>query len=433
MQTDQLSPILYTEIIGFIIALGVCALFSFLETSVTALRLFKLKELEQTTKRYKRILQTLEKHPHQVIITILIANNLANVTAAALITNIMEKVFTAFNLSGGLGFSVGIGLGTFCILLFGEVIPKNIAKLHGEKLLRSTMWITNFTYYLLYPFVRLLIQFSNFFVSLFGGATESTESVVSEHEIRFLINYVNEKGLLEAEKTQMLQSIFNLSNKQVKEIMVPDIDVVLLDSHTKVEDALEMFIKYGYSRFPVYKESPDNVIGMLYQKDLLHVILTKENKTVIDLIRPILFVPESMKINQLLRELRDQRMHIAMVINEHGSITGLVTLEDVLEEIVGEIRDEYEVVTEKIIQLEPHNWLVDAGVDLERLSELLAIEFEAEDAVTLGGFLTEQLQHLPKKGERVSYAGYTFQVQKASPKRVIQVLIFKESTPVKLQ
>jgi CBS domain containing-hemolysin-like protein len=135
-----------------------------------------------------------------------------------------------------------------------------------------------------------------------------------------------------------------------------------------------------------------------------------------------------MRINQLLRELKQQRIHIAIVINEHGSFTGLVTLEDVLEEIVGEISDEYEAVTEKIVQLEPYNWLVDAIVDLETLSELLNIDFEAEDIVTLGGFLTEKLQHLPKKGERVTFKGYIFQVQKASPKRVSQVLIFKDTS-----
>lgn len=143
------------------------------------------------------------------------------------------------------------------------------------------------------------------------------------------------------------------------------------------------------------------------------------------MLRPILFVPESVKVNQLLREFRQQHMHIAMVLDEHGSIVGLITLEDVLEEIVGEISDEHEPATENIIQLKQGGWLVNASTPLEQLKTVLAISFESESSLTLGGFLIEQLQHLPKKGERVLYKGFYFQVQKASPKRVLQVLIFK--------
>jgi putative hemolysin len=406
------------------------ALFSFLETSVTALRLFKLKELSKRTSRYQGLLQTLEKNPEQILVTILIANSIASVTAAALITNITERVFMALKLSGGLGFSVGIFVGSFSILMFGEVIPKSIAKAHGEKLFSSTLWITYLSYYLLYPLVQLLIKFSNIFVHLFGGSGEAGESVTSEHEIKFLINYVNEKGLLEAEKTQMLQSIFNLSNKYVEEIMIPMADVIMIQANESLPGALETFSKYQYSRLPVYSENRDNVIGMLYQKDLFAYCIRKEEKPIKNLVRPILFVPESVKINQLLREFKNKRMHIGMVINEHGSIIGLVTLEDVLEEIVGEISDEHEQVTEKIIELQPEHWLIDASIDLPSLNSLLKINFEVENAVTLGGFLTEQLQHLPKKGERVNYRGYVFQVQKASNKRVIQVLVFKNADKV---
>jgi CBS domain containing-hemolysin-like protein len=177
----------------------------------------------------------------------------------------------------------------------------------------------------------------------------------------------------------------------------------------------------------VYEKRTDNIIGMVHLKDIFAMLLEdKGEKPLKDLVRPIMFVPESLKISQLLREFRQQHMHIAIVLNEHGSITGLITLEDVLEEIVGEISDEHEPSTEKILPLLQGGWLVDGSVPLEHLSELLQIEFKVEDSVTLGGFLTEYLQHLPKKGERVIYKGYYFQVQKASPKRVNQVLIFEE-------
>lgn len=427
MEPEHLTSLLSSEIIGFILSLFGCALFSFLETSVTALRLFKLKELARSAPRYKRLLTALEEHPEQILVTILIANSLVNVTAAALITTIMEQVFAAFNLSSGLGFSLGIGIGSMFMLLFGEVIPKSIAKVHGEKLFKSTLWITNIAYYLLYPFVRLLIHVSNLFVGLVGGKTASdTDSVTSEHEIRFLIDYIGQKGLIETEKTEMLHSVFNLGRKPVREIMVPDSDIKMISSKVSLTEALAEFTKYQFSRLPVYEETHDNVIGMIYQKDVVALITRNEQRSLEEIVRPILFVPESMKINQLLREFRNQRMHIAMVINEYGSITGLVTLEDVLEEIVGEISDEYEEITPKVVPLEDGGWLVDATIDLATLQQILKIDFEVEDAVTLGGFVMEQLQRLPKKGERILYKGYYFQVQKASHKRINQVLIFKD-------
>lgn len=428
MEPDHFSGLLYSEITGFIIAIMSCALFSFLETTITALRLFKLKELATSTKRYKMLLETLENNPHQVLITILIANSLANVTAAALITTITEQVFSRLHLSSGLGFSIGIGLGTFMILLFGEVIPKNFAKLHGEKLFRSSLWIINITFYLLYPFVKFLIAFSDLFVSYVGGRTESTELVTSEREIRFLIDYINKKGLIETEKTEMLQSIFNFGSKPVKEIMVPMIDIIMVGSRETLKEALTTFSTYQFSRMPVYENNPDNVIGLIYQKDIFTLLSKGEDKPLIDLVRPIIFVPENMKINQLLRQFKVERMHMAMVINEYGNITGLVTLEDILEEIVGEINDEYEEIMEKIVSLKEGGWLVDATVDLESLSNLLGIHFEVEDAFTLAGFLMEQMQHLPKKDERILYHHYYFHVQKASHKRVIQVWIYKENS-----
>lgn len=429
MESDFFWSLLYSEIAGFILALLGCALFSFLETSVTALRLFKLKELATSTTRYKKLLDTLENNPHQVLITILIANSVANVTAAALITSIMEQIFARLHLSSGLGFSVGIGFGTFAMLLFGEVIPKNVAKIHGEKLFKSALWITNITFYLLYPFVRLLINFSDFFVALVGGKTESTELITSEREIRFLIDYINKKGLIETEKTEMLQSIFNFGSKPVKEIMVPMVDIIMIDAQETLKDALKKFSTYQFSRFPVFEENPDNVIGMIYQKDIFALLSKGEDKLLVDLVRPLTFIPDSTKINQLLRQFRVERMHMAMVINEYGSVTGLVTLEDILEEIVGEINDEYEEITQRVVELPEGGWLVDATVDLDSLSNSVGIQFEAEDAFTLGGFLMEQLQHLPKKDEKFLYKNFYFQVHKASHKRVIQVLVYPEGTP----
>lgn len=418
--------LLYTEMIGFVLSLFACALFSFLETSITALRLFKLKELASTTSRYQSLFNTLEKNPHQVLITILIASSISNVTAAALITNIMENIFARLQLSSGLGFSLGIGIATTTILIFGEIIPKNVAKVHGEKLFKSTLWITNVVFYILYPLVNLLIKVSTALITLMGGTTEPSESVTSEHEIRFLIDYINEKGLMEREKTEMLQSIFKMGSKPVREIMIPAIDIIMIEAKTDLKKALEVFSKYQFSRLPVYENNIDNIIGMVHQKDIFVLISKGDEKVLKDIVRPILFVPESMKINQLLREFRNQHKHIAIVLNEYGIITGLVTLEDVLEEIVGEIHDEYEANAEKISEIDHNSWSADGSIDLETLSKVLGITFQVEDVFTLGGFLTSQLQHLPQIGESLLYKNHLFTVKQASQKRVSEVSIIRE-------
>jgi len=418
---------LYLQFLGFFIALAVCAFFSFLETSITALRLFKLKELAETTGKYKSLFDTLEKHPHRIIITILIVSSLANATSAALITRIMEELFSKINLSQGLGFSLGVFIASSSILIFGEVIPKHLARSQGENLIGSTLWVTNAVYYLLFPLVEFLTRISDFITNKISQGKPSFEIESSEKEVQFLIDYIDEKGLMEPDKIEMLQNVFRLGRKQVREIMVPEIDIITVDANTSLDEALKIFSKYQYSRMPVYEENVDNIIGIVYQKDLFLLFQQKPDKKIIrDLIRPIMFVPESLRVNQLLRQFRQQHMHMGIVLNEHGGISGLVTLEDVLEEIVGEIADEYESISKKVILLKENEWLVDASISLEELEEILNITFGTHDVITLGGFLTEQLQYLPKKGDRVYYKHFCFQIQKSSPKRVLQVLIFKE-------
>lgn len=426
---DSLSTSLTFPILFFFVALALRAVFSFLETSITALRLFKLKELAKTYGRYEYLFESLEKSPHRVLITILICNSLADVTTAALATQIMETIFKRFALSGGLGFSMGIAVATIAILIFGEIIPKNLAKGRSERLFKSTLWIVNIIFYLFYPLVTFLNRITTFFVAKINGVREiehAGEWVSSEREIQFLIDYIHGKGLIETDKNEMLQNIFELAKTPVKEIMVPATDIVMVTSDATIKDTLAVFADHPFTRLPIYEKKTDNIIGMVHLKDVFMLLSKNEDKPLSALIRPILFIPETIKVNQLLHEFRHKHMHIGMVINEHGSITGLITLEDVLEEIVGELRDELEPKPEHIVQLKQGGWLVDASVPLEDITDLLHITFETEECVTLGGFITEQLQHLPKKGERFLYKHYYFQVQKASNKRVLQVLIFEE-------
>jgi len=430
MEPSSSLQSLNVPLLCFGIALLARSVFSFLETSITALRLFKLKELAERTGKYATLFHALETNPQQVLSTILIANCLADVTSAASATHVTETMFEYFNLSGTLVFPLSIFVTTIAILVFGEIIPKNIAKSRGDKLFGSTLWLANLSFRLLYPVVRLLLHFSNWFVRMIGGGqtTEASQWVSSEKEIQFLIDYINEKGLMETEKTEMLQNIFELGRTPVREIIIPANEIVSVKVESSLNDILDIFVKRQFTRLPVYQDSTDNIIGMVHLKDVFALLSRGEKKPLKDILHPILFVPETLKVNQLLREFRQQHKHIAVVLNEHGIITGLITLEDVLEEIVGEISDEHEPESEKVIPLKNGSYLVDAGISLQDLQDHLDITIESQESVTLGGFLTEQLQHVPKKGERVQYKNFCFQVQKASPKRAISVLVFKEDS-----
>jgi putative hemolysin len=417
-------------VIFLIVSLIACALFSFIETTITSLRLFKLKEMAEGTRKYGTLFHVFEHNPNRVLISILIAYNLSNVLAAIFSSEIIESVSKSLHIPEQFGFVVGILISSTIILLT-DLIPKNIATIHGDKFFKSTLWITNIVFIITRPLVAVLSKITDTITYRLAGSSSKdvAESVASEKEIQFLISYINEKGLMERHKTSMLKSIFEMGTTPIKDVMVPETSIISINVNSTQKETLDLFSKYQFTRLPVYEDTADNIIGMVHQKDFFQLISKGEDRPLRDIVRPIMFIPESAKVLRVLKEFREQRLHIAMVLNEYGGITGLVTLEDVIEEIVGEITDEYEAIPEKVITLKSGGYLVDASMDLEELGTLLGIEFEAEDALTLGGFLIEQLERVPKTGEKLEYKSYHFKIQQASPKRVLQVLIFAHEFP----
>ena len=408
----------------FLGSLSLCALFAFIETSITAIRLFKVKELERTTSKYKVFFTTLEHRPQAVLMTILVATNMMCITTAVLLQNIVENVFADFNLPQGLGFTIGIAAGTIVVSLIGEIIPKSIAQAQTNPL-ASLLWLANFIFYIVSPIAQPLLAISRYFSH--SHSDSSDDQIVSEQEIRFLINYIEKKGLMEQDKTSMLQNIFRMENTHVKEILIPNSNITSIDINSDITILLQLFKAHQYSRYPVFESNPENIVGILYQKDVF--IQLQQNKDLYklkDLVKPIIFVPDSLKVSELLKEFKKQHIHMAMVLDEYGSTIGLVTLEDTLEEIVGDIADEHEpnMQLRKITIIDPiMEWSVDASVDLDRLEDILQINFHVETAVTLGGFLTEYAQRLLKVGENFFYKGFCFTIEQANEKRVLQVHI----------
>lgn len=409
------------------VALSIRATLSFLETSITALRLFRLKELSHTTTQYLPLLQTLERTPQRVLITILVANSFVDVSAASLATFIMSTIFTHFGLSSGIGLTFGITFASLGIVVFGEILPKSFARVRSEQAFKSVLWLINCIYYTLSPFVFAIVKFSDYVMYKVGGmeAQESSSQwISSEREIQFLINYIHEKGLLELEKREMLQNVFQLGNTPIKEVMIPSKKIMSLEVHTPMEKVFAFFSEHSYTRIPVYDGNLDNIIGMVHQKDLFIMFSKGEQKLLKQIIRPITFVPESMKVIQLLGKFREKQAHIAIVVDDNSALTGLVTLEDLIEEIVGEISDEHESTIGKIMPMGEDEWLVDATITLEDLGTFLGITFVSEGSVSLAGFLAELFKKVPQKDEEIMYKNFMFQIQKATPIHVQFVHIF---------
>lgn len=422
VQECSAVSILYFKIAFFFVSLAFAGLFAFLETAFTALRIFKLRELAVGAKRFARLFESWEKQPQRILITILIANNLAHVTCSVTITDIMQTIFG----DTGFGLAIGILTATIMILLFGEILPKSYARMHHLAIIRAFLWFIWPLYHFLYPVVSACLWIADRFASRIGRGGIARCEVISEKEIEFLISYSNKIGVIESKKRAMLQNIFSLGQTLVKEIMIPVTDMIVIDVNSTLMSVMEMFTKYRYTRLPVFEDKEDNVIGIIHLKDVVELLYKKEQKLRRDIIMSVLFVPESKKINQLLYEFLDKHKHMAIAIDEYGSITGLVTLEDILEEIVGEISDEHERVRQHIMPLDYGGWLMDAQVSLEDVEGVLDIKFNVEDSVTLAGFLAEKLQHLPRKGERVFYEEFCFQIQQATLRRVFQVLVFRD-------
>jgi len=419
---------LFLDFTFFLGSLALCALLSFMETSITAIRLFKVKELQKSIPKYQNFFKTLETDPQYILMTVLIATNMMAITSVILLQNIIENVFADFDLPQGLAFTLGIVIETIVVSLLGETIPKSIAQAFDNSL-ASLLWLANGIFYILGPIARPLTNISR---NIARKKYDYETNVISEQEIRFLINYIEKKGLMEQEKTHMLQNIFRIENTHVKEILIPKSDIIAIDIKASLEAIINLFKSHQFSRVPVFKDNPENIIGIIYQRDLFLSLQTDPtNFNFEKLVKPIIFVPDSLKVSELLKEFKKQHIHMAMVLDEYGSTIGLVTLEDTLEEIVGDIADEHERIQNlhKIITLKPdEEWSVDAMVDLDRLEEIFQITFEAETALTLGGFLTEHAQKLLKKGESIFYQGFCFTVQEANDKRILLVLIKRSET-----
>jgi len=421
-------------VVTFIFLLILSGLFSGSETAFFSLPLSVIDQFKRSSDVREARVARLLKNPRQLLITIVVGNTIVNITTASIAAILTTRLGQTMGWNEHLVLIVDVLVVTFVLLIVSEILPKVVAVRNANQFACRFGGVIQAVYYLLYPITYPLSKFTSVLQQRLG--LKADRAMISEEELLALADVGEEYGTLEEEEREIIHSIFEFGETTVKEIMVPRTDMVCIEVHTPYTELLKIVRGKLHSRIPVYQGRIDNIIGILYIKDLLPYLYGKKKSQKIDLLRLIrdpYFVPEQKKISELLKEFQKHRIHMALVVDEYGGIAGLVTLEDIIEEIVGEIQDEYDKETPMITRINEHTYVVDGRIQLEELNEELQLNLPEEGGVeTISGFILNLLGTVPKEKETVKYDGYLFTVEQVIKNRIKKVRIERISPDVEV-
>jgi len=410
-------------LIFLIICIVFSAFFSGAEIALSSLGKITLKRLIKENPRRRHQFELLLSDPSRWLITILIGNNLANITAASLATLLVEKW-----VGGGEGKVVGIvtGVMTFILLVFGEITPKRYCREHAERVSLKVIGPIFLLSVVLLPVVKAF----TFLTRGISGAKIGEPPVlkpITEKEIHTLIDIGQEEGALEEGEEELVHSALEFDETRVKEIMTPRTKMVAIPQEASLVELAKLINEAGYSRIPVYEGKIDNIVGIAYAKDLLSISDKWEKLKVKDIMHPPIFVPYTTKLSEVFHELQRKKTHLAVVVDEYGGVAGIITIEDLLEELVGEIEDEYDkVASEKIQLLKDGSALVEGDTDIDEINKKLGTSLPEKAAAfeSIGGFIFNQLGRIPRKGEIIEEDGIRIEVVEVDARRIRKVKIF---------
>jgi CBS domain containing-hemolysin-like protein len=423
-QDPQFDTQALLQLIVLIISLILCAMASAAETALTSVSRIKLKNLVEEGDNKALEIEQLISQPNVFLTAILVVNSVAVIVASSMTT------LLAINFIPKYGEVIGTVIISLVVLIFCEITPKTTAVQNPVRWARVLVNPVRIAAWLLHPLIITLSAITNTLIRLIGGQIKHRGPFVTEEELRLLVNVGEEEGILEEEETDMIHSIFEFADTTVREVMIPRIDMITLESDATVDEAVDLALQGGFSRIPVYEETIDTILGVLFTKDMLKQLREGHNSLPIrELVRPAYFVPESKKLDDLLREIRQNRTHMAIVVDEYGSVVGLVTIEDLVEEIVGDIKDEYDREENLYEQISQFEYIFDAKINLDEFNELMDTDLESEDYETLGGFLLGQLDKIPVAGDTITFKNLAFTVLTTRGLRITKVRVERTDTP----
>ena len=427
-----------SQIIVLIILIALNAYFAATEIAFITLNDAKVeKQAKEGNKKAKQIHKML-KTPSKLLATIQIGITLAGFLSSAFASNTFaDKLAPVLNkwmpiLSVGTWNTIAIILITiilsFFTLVFGELVPKRLAMKYYEKIAYSTIGIIRVISIVTAPFVKLLTVSTNVVSKIFG-VSENEEEIVTEEEIKMMVDEGEEKGTIQEEEKELINNVFEFNDTVASEIMTHRTDMFAIDVNSDIVDELNELDEYKYSRIPVYEETIDNIVGVLYVKDLLKAFATKKQVKIKALLRKAYFVPESKPINEIFKDLQMNQKHIAIVVDEYGGTAGLITMEDILEELVGNIFDEYDDEKADYQKIDENTYLISGSVSLHELKKILNVEVPEGDYDTLSGYLLELLGKLPEDENDtiIETEAVTYKIEDYEDKRIMWVKACKNN------
>ena len=405
-----------------VVCLVLSAFFSSSETALTTVNLIRIRNLADNGDKAAAWVLKARRDQSKMLGAILIGNNVVNLSASSMLTVLVTDVF------GSQAVGAATGVLTLLVLLFGEITPKTIATLEAEKNALRFARVICLLMTVLTPVIFVVNLLSGGVLRLLGVDPNKPTDSITEDELRTIVEVGHEKGVIESEEKEMINNVFDLGDSVARDIMVPRIDMSFVDVEASYEELMEIFRRDHYTRLPVYEDNTDNVIGIINMKDLI-LLEDRAAFSVRDYLRQPLFTFESKKLSELMIEMRKTSNNIVIVLDEYGATAGLITLEDILEEIVGDIRDEFDADEEdELKEISKGEYLADGSMNLDDINDRLGLELVSEDFDSLGGFMIDRLEHLPAEGEEVDTEEVRLVVEKVNKNRIDKVHIYVKKT-----
>lgn len=401
-------------IISLLVLIFFSAFFSATETAYSSLNRIRLKNMAELNDKAKRALKLVDNYD-SLLSTILVGNNIVNIAATTIATVLFTKIY------GDTGATIATIVMTVVVLIFGEVTPKSIAKESPEKFALAVSGPISFIKIILTPINFIFTLWKKLIAHFF---TVENEEYMDKEELLMIVEEAQNEGDLEEHESDLISAAIEFNDLDVKEILTPRVDVVAVDIKMSMKEMEEMFRENNFSRFPVYSNSIDNIVGVIHEKDFYYLYYNKKEQGVQSIIKNVQYTSPHVKISNLLRQLQSSKMHMAVVIDEYGGTAGIITMEDILEELVGEIYDEHDEIIEYFHKEEENQWLVEAEADLDDLFEYLEMEVDEDfDCNTVGGWVIHQLEDIPDKGDHFHFRDLEVTVTKCDERMVQQVRI----------
>ena len=409
-----------TYAIVIVVLLMISAFFSCVETAFSCANTIRLKNLKNSGIKKARHALWVCDHFDKTLTAILIGNNIVNIASSALATIICINLFKNY------GAAIATGATTLLVLTFGEVIPKCLGKEATDKITLNTGLILRILTYILLPFVYFFIMIKTLALKI--AHVNKNNPSVTEDELKYIIESIEEEGILEEQESELVQSALDFDEKTALEILTPRVDVTAIDIDYSQDKIRNIILKDRYSRIPVYKDNIDNIVGILHTRDYLEKLILGEEIDIKALLTPAHFIYKTLKLSEILNDFKANKLHIAIVTDEYGGMLGIVTMEDLIEEIVGDIWDEDEEIEHTYTKLKNGRYLVSGDMDLSDLFEMLGIEpNEDVESISVGGFIAESLGNIPIVGQSVEYEGIKLTVKRVKNHRIIFALVENSS------